>query len=184
MSIETSVALNVTFLEELKKFFREHPEAIDMHEPIRPTSSTVPLLLEVFRQFKTEKDLLNCGTVGCIAGWTCALKDPELFKSSEWEWLYTSDDYWNEIETHAARILGIIAEEDKLKDNEAVALFHVHLWPESLRNLYYFGVESKPYENVNSKRPSVKERRVMAMCKAIDYYIAHQEGLLRDSYIA
>lgn len=95
--------LNITLLEKVARAIQEHPDNTDM---------------DVF--VTHDSGISECGTVGCIAGWTLA--DGDIEKLRRLNTHHTLKWY----HTRAAKKLG-------LTYDGAVSLFFTDAWPDKLR---------------------------------------------------
>jgi hypothetical protein len=116
--------MNIPLLEQVKAHILTHPKALDMSEWWSP----------------------NCQTVGCIAGWGCALAGQPL-KDQELNGPVSPP--------RAVNLFG-------LSDEQALRLFHVDVWPKEFSRAY-------DEETCDNDRP---EELARITAERIDHFIA------------
>ena len=114
-------------LEQVQKYILAEPKRLQM--------GTWAIIYnvkgEMFKQDKDMDDLPDCGTVGCIAGWTALLENRKALIKQELKGLQKRGGQVSEpdIEERARKILG-------LDDEQAQNLFFVSYWPEPYQTAF------------------------------------------------
>jgi hypothetical protein len=86
------MTVNINLLDQVVGFLEKNPKAWFQSEWIRQ-ANLLPVKIEGLEDFE------NCGTTGCVAGWTVAIADPAFAKTH-------SDD---DIAQRAEELLGLNA---------------------------------------------------------------------------
>lgn len=128
--------MNVDLLLRVKKHIQQKPSRLRMSQflvrkenlaatAIRPDNRIVKIKGKEYFNFlaiewgePSKQKIPDCGTVGCIAGWTCMLG------------LDTPPESVLKIKQSAINLL-------QLDNYQAEHLFYVHNWPTELRDGYY-----------------------------------------------
>lgn len=100
------------------------------------------------------KPVPNCGTAGCIAGWTLALALKKTLRETDNILYAKAVDYADYVPTKAARLLG-------LREADTNTLFLPDHWPNEIR---------RAYERTN---PQTKARARL-IARRIDQFIEEQ----------
>jgi hypothetical protein len=136
--------MNVRLLRKVAKHIAEEPRRLDMD------------VLTDIRDPKEDDRNPPCGTVGCIAGWSCLLTGMPRKKS------WSPTRYWE----HGQKLLGLTKEEGKrLFNTPSDAVFEHERYGEDI-TMYWPLRFAKRYENAKTPRG-----RASATVARIEHFI-------------